>query len=197
VGDLIIYGLIDPRTAQLRYVGLSTYGDRRPKEHLTPSARKGSRHINKWLKALWRDAHQRPEIITLEVCASALALDDAETYWIGIMRYIGCDLVNHKEGGRVARGWKHSAATRKKQSKASKGKPKSAEHRRALTGRPVSAETRAKISRALKGVKPAPKTPEGLARLRAAKLGKPLSEEIRAKMRAGWARWRVKNGRIA
>ena len=64
--------------------------------------------------------------------------NDAERFWISYFRYIGADLTNIAAGGEGAPGVKVSAETRAKLSKA-------------LTGSVHSAETRKKMSESLKG----------------------------------------------
>ena len=108
-------------------------------------------------------------------------------------RSAGIVLTNKTDGGEGPAGMRHSEATRAKWRAARLGKkrgPYSAEHRgriaEGLRGKPVPDERRRRIADATRA---AMKSPEIVAKMRAAKLGKkraPHSEETKAKMRAAW-----------
>jgi hypothetical protein len=170
----IVYGLIDPRTGQLRYVGKSTRGLRRATEHLQPGRLGGDRtHKAKWIRSL-RKLGLKYEVEVLEKCGSLPALDEAERHFIGYFRAVGVDLTNHTDGGEGTSGWVPSLEFRANISRALKGgtkPPRSEEHKRRLSeslqgravwnkgtpstarGLPRSAEVRERISRA-KGGRP-------------------------------------------
>jgi hypothetical protein len=116
----IIYGLLDPRTKELRYVG-KTEGTlkKRLREHLS-RARHGSRrgHVYAWLRAI--DLNPLTEI--LEENLSGGDLDDAEKFWISSALSSGAKLVNHTFGGEGCKGYKHTEETRKKMSGSKAGK---------------------------------------------------------------------------
>lgn len=135
--DTTIYGLIDPRTSQLRYVGKTVLGlQDRLNRHCNESNTEIKNHRVDWIRNLAK-AGLRPEIIELETVRADWI--EAEQFWISYMRFIGCELVNATFGGegapgikptRLARlrmsrsqlGRKHSAATRKKISESNMGK---------------------------------------------------------------------------
>lgn len=114
----IIYGLVDPRDGQLRYVGKSTSGLRRPRSHTAPSnvEKIGHTHLGRWLRKV------KPEIEVLEVHETAEALPEAERHFIAYFRFIGCRLVNATAGGEGSCGFRMSDATRRKMSDAKKGR---------------------------------------------------------------------------
>lgn len=64
----LIYGLVDPRTSELRYIGRSSSGLTRPKQHTAPAAlakdvaRKGNwlRQLVRAGKAAWDNPNRKP-----------------------------------------------------------------------------------------------------------------------------------------
>lgn len=157
-----IYGLVDPRSSEVRYVGYTSgTPEGRLRDHLN-CARRGLRAPRCcWIRSLLAE-ELRPEIVVLE--RNPLAWEGAESSWIVTLRNLGCRLMNATPGGEVGSlggGWRLTEET-----KAKMRKPKSAETRKRMSEArranprpPMSAETRAKIS--------------------AARLGKPLSEAHR------------------
>lgn len=102
-----IYGLIDPRNQQLRYVGKTVLiPHRRLFTHLW-RARKQShkRHSMAWLLNL-EQAGGHPEIIVLEVVPPGGDWVEAEQFWIGYFKMVGADLCNHTIGGEGGTGYK-------------------------------------------------------------------------------------------
>lgn len=156
--DYIVYGLIDPLTQELRYVGKSTCGLRRPKMHFWPSNYNKRRYVYNWIKGL---IHQglKPEIIILEEHHDQSALYEAEQWNIAYWRGLGCRLTNLSDGGP---GWSgpRSPETCSKISAALKGRPappRSPDHRRHLSesqiGKTIPEVSRRKMSLA-KGGRP-------------------------------------------
>lgn len=95
----LIYGLIDPRDGQLRYVGKSVNGLERAKAHAQPwSIRWSKTHSRNWVKGLV-DAGFKPDIEVLETCETAEALVEAEQFHIAYWRFVGADLTNLTAGG--------------------------------------------------------------------------------------------------
>lgn len=162
-----IYGLIDPATREVRYVGQTSQGMKRPTDHSRPHvlALRPS-HRSNWIKSLLA-AGLRPEIEILEIVA-AEDLNQAEEFWIGYLRFVGARLTNHTSGGDGVRGHRWSVEQKARVAGKQRGKI-------------ISAETRAKISAANTGRKHSPET-----RMRMAERhrGKTLSEEARAKISA-------------
>jgi hypothetical protein len=114
-----IYGLIDPRTQELRYVGKT----------INPLPFRLSQHINdaargrvdifrfRWINKLSRMG-LKPDIFEIETVTSNW--QEAEQFWIAYFKSIGADLVNATAGGDGIHSHKHSAATKAKMSAAAK-----------------------------------------------------------------------------
>lgn len=155
----IIYGLFDPRDGgELRYIGRSTSGLRRPNSHCTPgSLRKdGFSHKGNWIRQLLA-LDLKPEVVVLEVFPNSDPLSEMERQAIELYRSMGFRLVNATDGGEDGSPGPLSPETRAKISRAAKGRVISEEQRRKIaigrTGKIHSPETRAKMSAALKGRK--------------------------------------------
>lgn len=181
-----IYGLCDPRTQELRYVGQTCMGMKRPTDHSRPWHLAGkTSHTANWIKSLLA-AGMMPEIEILEVVPEA-ELNEAEEFWIAYFRYIGARLTNHMPGGNGARGYRRSDEARAAQSArqkgrapppavqaaawaANRGSKRSAEFRARISermrGNVLSLEQRAKISAAMKG---RTHSPERIAKAKAAR----------------------------
>ena len=137
---LSIYGLIDPRDGELRYVGKTSVSVwKRRAQHVEASKTKRTR-CARWVRSL-RRLGLRPDVVVFETHATEDALSEAERFFISYMRWLGCNLTNHTDGGEGAPGWRASDEERARQSAARRGKP----------GRPQSPETRSKIAAANTG----------------------------------------------
>lgn len=86
----IIYGLLDPRTDEYRYVGKSVRGTERAKSHINFSH---NELVYQWINELKSDNYL-PEIIILENVSDASQLIDKEKYWVGKLLNEGYDLLN-------------------------------------------------------------------------------------------------------
>lgn len=184
VSRYIIYGLTDPRTDEVRYIGRSSSGLGRPRRHLRESA--FDDHKSRWIKSLIA-LDLKYGIVVLESCPSASALSEAEQRWIAHGRVLGWRLTNVLVGGDAGRtGLTTSPETRAKQSAAAKGRPKSPEHRAAMSrarlGVRSTEETRAKQSASQKARIAA--NPLERERLRTLRLGAVNSATAREKLRA-------------
>lgn len=95
----IIYGLIDPRNSELKYIGKSCSGLRRPRRHWGHALQsdKNTKKAN-WIKKLLR-LGLIPEVIVLEIHNSNDELIEAEIDLIAYYRSIGCNLTNIRTGG--------------------------------------------------------------------------------------------------
>jgi hypothetical protein len=133
-GQFIIYGLMDPRTDELRYVGKSHSGMIRPRGHTYPSQLRQHNRRVAWLKALVHE-NLRPEIVVLEEAENAESLEPLEKQAIAHYREMGFDLVNGTDGGEGVSGRTVSEETR-------------AKIRAARLGRTYSEETRARMAEA-------------------------------------------------
>lgn len=153
-----IYGLVDPRTNQIRYVGKSVDPDKRLSQgHLLPSNLKQKLYKNHWLKELL-SLNLSPEIAILESCNEA-NWEEREKYWIKFYReIIGDKLTNATEGGIGSSGHKQPHLNQQKSERTKnlwtgrKHREESKEKmRNAKIGSSASQETREKMSKAHKG----------------------------------------------
>jgi hypothetical protein len=190
-----IYVLRDPRDGEVRYVGKTVFPlDARLARHVHDAkSGKIKRHICFWIRELLIEAV--PEIVLLEIADTDWA--ERERFWIDHYRGLGARLTNHADGGQGPFGFKRppeqceamrasrlgkaphqwSQEAKDKLSKTLTGRksaPKSAEHKRkiseALSGRPMTDETRARLLKANTGRK---KTSEELDRFKLSRTGKP------------------------
>lgn len=93
---VLIYGLIDPRTNCLRYVGQSKRLRKRFWRHCHPLPDDRS-HRGCWLRGLQK-AGLEPQLIVLEETASPDEAAVFEAFWIASLRAAGVDLVNTTDG---------------------------------------------------------------------------------------------------
>jgi hypothetical protein len=164
-GKFIIYGLADPRTGEIRYVGKSCSGLIRPRAHRKPCMlrRDTNRHKVNWIEQL-QAAGISYSITVLEEAGAALDLDALEQKWIAFGRSSGWPLTNLSDGGGGTTGMKlppKSDAFKAMMRARMTGRPsplrgrkipqeKRERIRAALMGHGVSEETRAKISASLR-----------------------------------------------
>jgi hypothetical protein len=182
-----IYGLLDPLTGRLRYVGKSTDPAKRLRKHLREARLNPRCHRECWLKGL-QDRGLRPTLIILETCSSD-CWQEAERHWIALWTQAGADLVNRTAGGDGLEN--PTAEVRAKigigVGNAHRGKPKSPEHREKLAARcranGVSPQCRAAAIAASTGRRASAET---RAKMSAARTGRAVSEETRAKLAASW-----------
>jgi hypothetical protein len=100
----LIYGLVDPRTDDIRYIGQSSRGLARPHSHGWVSAlRTRKTHTTAWIKSLRRAGFDYTVVI-LEVVNHKNLLGVAERRWIRCARELGWHLTNHTEGGEGRTG---------------------------------------------------------------------------------------------
>ena len=100
LSPFLIYGLIDPRMRMIFYVGLSSSGLSRPKDHRRESAPDTCcRH---WVRSLQRQGLDY-EITVLEEFRNDAQLSAAERWWIAYGRACGWPLTNRTRGGEYSR----------------------------------------------------------------------------------------------
>jgi len=159
-----VYGLFDPRTGYLRYIGKTVQPlNERINQHLARITSKT--HKNMWLRQL-KEQGLKPACFSLETCTPDV-VDQRERELIALFKELGADLTNHTDGGDGGDTWtgrSHSQETRRKMAEIQ-------------TGKIVSQETRGRMSQS--------------AKLR---VRHPHSEETRAKMRESYARRKLNNG---
>ena len=145
--------IIQNTRSSVVYIGASVDIDRRWKEHRRSLA--ASRHHCKYLQRSWSKCGGSDFAFEiLEECSTA-EMVEAEQFWMDYLRWIGIVTFNSAPAAGSPLGFKHSEATKRKQSEAHKGVSKTAEHRKniaqSLLGKHVSEETRRRLSEALKG----------------------------------------------
>jgi len=96
----IVYGLVDPDTKELRYVGKSSSGLRRAAQHTKPHyiLRDGNVRKVNWIKKLLA-GKKEPLVYVLEECIGPEELNLAEIDAISYYRFLGCNLTNIQPGG--------------------------------------------------------------------------------------------------
>lgn len=120
-----IYGLVDPRDGQLRYVGQTVRAtDVRYRQHLVRANQKKT-HRDCWIFSLL-SLGLKPRLVVFQELDSKDLLDRAEVFWISYFKALGCRLTNRSEGGRSNSGFVHSEETKRKMSLAKRGKKKTA-----------------------------------------------------------------------
>lgn len=201
VGAALIYALIDPRNGATRYIGKSTSGMRRPREHAYYARHGSPQYCERWVRQL-QSLGLVYEIVVLEEVGGMDRLGMREKWWIAFARAWGCSLTNLTDGGGGMSGYVPTMEARARIGAANRvhgiGRKQSAETvarrvaklrvhtcsaamrekiRQANKGRTLTAEHRAKLSAAASN-----RTPEVRARMGLAQRGKRLTPEHRAKI---------------
>lgn len=109
-----IYGLVDPLTNQLRYIGKTIQDPYfRYASHISISKHnKKKDHTHCWIKSLLNNK-LKPEIVIIQENTS---IED-EIFYIEYYKSIGCNLTNHTKGGDTGTSghtWKLSKETKKR-----------------------------------------------------------------------------------
>lgn len=117
-----IYGLVDPITNEIRYVGKTVAT---PQHRLTVHLAEEGRSLRKRKVLAWfaglRSAGERPQIIVLEVVQPGCNWTEAEQFWIAYFRFIGARLCNLTTGGDGACGCVQSEESKRKRADKVKG----------------------------------------------------------------------------
>lgn len=89
-----IYGLIDPDTNNIRYVGQTVNLELRIKQHSKCSERRDAPNSprNRWLMSLWKRGLV-PHLVVLEECLLGVA-HEKERFWYNKLKAEGADLLN-------------------------------------------------------------------------------------------------------
>ena len=111
--QMLVYGLFDPETGRIRYVGKSVSGMRRPKQHVQPNRLVGGTHKVRWVQSLLKRGLQ-PVIQVLSKCSSIEELVSKEVALIKMLKEDGEDLTNLTEGGDGTCGYVKSEKTKRK-----------------------------------------------------------------------------------
>lgn len=145
---LVVYGLTDPRSGEIRYVGKSMNGTARVREHGQPRhLEREKTHKAHWIRGLIHLGLTYGHVI-LEECQSATLLIEAERRWITHGRAAGWNLTNLTDGGDGTSGRVLSQESRDRISEKLMGHHVSDAVRQSVAaarrGSKDSAETRAK-----------------------------------------------------
>jgi hypothetical protein len=207
--EIMVYGLYDPDTEELRYIGKTCRGWLRIRDHLSPKCAQDNSYKSRWLRTLFSVGKAPVVRVLLECTTDQQALDE-EVRLIREARERGDRLTNITDGGEGFKGltitpetsakvgaslhtrWVnlsddaraeelerihrnlHTPETREKVRKSMIGvkmtlTPKLLASQEARRGKPISEETKAKISKANLG-----------------KSRGPIPAEVRARMSAAW-----------
>lgn len=125
-GKALVYGLVDPRTNAVRYVGKTLNPRRRMETHLEKPC---NARLAVWLGEL-KFLGLRPEMVAIEIVPRS-HWERAERKWIAHYRTL-CDTLNVQPGGRVKyRGgqwvWKPGRGQSKRDRTVARFKPAAAE----------------------------------------------------------------------
>ena len=102
-----VYGIVDPITSELRYVGQTINYNKRKGEHLYKAkTNRTSNHLYNWLGKLIAN-NVKPEFIIIDKVPIE-SLDYWEVFYISYFKSIGCNLTNYAEGGNSRGGFTHS-----------------------------------------------------------------------------------------
>lgn len=112
---MFIYGLFDPRTQELRYIGKAANPNKRFRDHLHDEARN---HRTNWIKSL-KMLGLIPEMLILEEVSEEVAYKE-EHWWISYMKGLGADLTNLTDGGAGFTG-QHTEVNKERQSNFMRG----------------------------------------------------------------------------
>lgn len=93
-----VYGLIDPITNELRYIGKSYNVQRRLSEHLEPNQLKLKTHKARWINSLFKKG-LKPTFIILENNLNQKNVNEAECFYIEYYKFLGARLTNGTIGG--------------------------------------------------------------------------------------------------
>lgn len=153
-GKFQIYALSDPATDELRYIGMTEYLlQERLKQHCFPShLKKAKDYRSQWITSLIQRG-LKPKIELVEEVDTYEKMLAAEEFWITQFRALGFCLANYAPGGKASPN----------------------------RGRPMSPETKMKLSIAKTGQK---QDPAVAARIAAMRIGTKLSPETKARISA-------------
>jgi len=155
----VIYGLLEPITKEIRYVGKAINLSSRIRAHYEPNRLMSKTHKNNWLNKLINN-NEEPIVVVLEVCERKELLNEAEIKWIAHYRGVGCDLTNGTDGGDGGQMSPESITKMKETKRKNPQKPHwlgknlSDEHKKNLSeakkGKKLSDEHKKKLSEAQK-----------------------------------------------
>lgn len=122
----VVYGLLDPDTLEIRYVGITTYTPEfRLKTHINEAFNGGNRRVHKWIRSL----SSKPVSVILEI--NPENLQESECNWISYLINLGARLTNGTSGGDGL--FNPSPEVREKLSSWQRGRKLTPEHRAKLS----------------------------------------------------------------
>lgn len=146
---IFIYGLFDPESGMIRYIGKSIRPEERLRNHMQD---KSKCHRSHWLRSL-KSKGMKPGMIFLEQVSGEWPWQESERFWISYGKRNGWPLTNNTDGGDGVPGL--PAETRERMRKTwlgRKHRPESLLKIGAATAaRRHSDETKARMSAARKG----------------------------------------------
>lgn len=110
--QIYIYGLYDPTTYELRYIGKAQNLTKRLWEHVKNSKSGQRTYKGAWIRKLLRE-DKKPIISAIQKTTEETWQDD-EKMCIAQAKAEGANLTNHTKGGDGIPGYKHSEETRQK-----------------------------------------------------------------------------------
>lgn len=153
-----VYGLVDPQSLEVRYLGKTTAGLKRPLSHGRPSSIRLDFPVHRWISSLRRRCSDFAVVILEH--GAPLELDDLERFWISQGRGLGWRLLNVTSGGEGTPGRSPSPIHRERVADALRGHTVSPESRRKMAaakmgnrnrqGKTFTDEARRRISETLK-----------------------------------------------
>jgi GIY-YIG catalytic domain len=158
-----IYGLYEPDTGALRYIGKSIRPHQRLRNHIND---KSKCHRTNWIQSLVARGLE-PELQIIEEIRVAWLWQDSERYWIAHARKNGARLVNGTNGGEGVEGLSKEALERRS---------------RAWIGRKHRAESLIRIGNASRGRKHSEASKQKMRNLMSGRIitwGAKISQSIR------------------
>ena len=166
----VIYGLHDPVTGELRYIGQTVKSvSQRLATHLSPSSLRRHSYLYRWLKGLV-ERGLKPSWSQIAEAEDQTELDLLEVLSIAEARASGTRLVNLSNGGGGRAGYVPSTEEREKIAVKQRGVPR----------KKHTPEWRARMAKVMAGRRT--NTPEHMEHLRQMKLGVPRSPGTKAKI---------------
>ena len=152
VAKYLIYGLMDPRSLLIRYIGRSARGLARARTHRHKIPLAANTRCATWIKSLL-NAGLTYDVVVLETVASSEMLNEAERWWIAYALLSEWPLTNHTLGGEGTLGVSPSPESRANRSAKLRGRVFSKEHRARISaakhGAPKSEDHKHKLSTAV------------------------------------------------
>lgn len=128
-----VYGLVDPDSGRIRYIGKTNDIKRRFRVHINAAKNHAKYMVHHWIRSIL-DSGKSPHFRVLQLCFSPACALQAEVEWIARLKESGENLCNLTQGGEGKHHGSLSTSTKHSIS-------------RALMGHKVSNETRLALSR--------------------------------------------------